>query len=302
MIGKLLIFIVLGAFGAGAAAADESWYVSSDIQGLATGFTGSVDRDNLGLAGVFITADYLDRGGVAFGFNATRLNFVAGGFDTAQRNAYLSLRRTLNPDWLPGTLKLRLDGHSANNDTPASGTDDVSVIAPMLSFLNYRQTFYLDVGYSESTYGANADFPAALTVRQLTPTIGFGFNDRYDWLQLRAYRIRLSNAARAEGLRRTSAVELKWTHWFEGRGPLGADNLRVSALGGERIFAVDPDAAAVYNLADRQTGGFALGAEWRLGDRNRVLLLVAGERYDDRVSGDRYRSTSVYLNWHRNWN
>jgi hypothetical protein len=253
------------------------------------------------LAGAFVTVDYLEQSRLVAGFNATQLSFADGVTATDQTGIYLSGRKALSPDWLPGRLSLRLDLHSVDNDSDGSGTDDVTVVAPMISFLNYDRTLYVDLGYAESSYAAAASSAADLSVEQWTPTIGFGLNEGYDWLQLRAYRIDFSSAERAQGETGTTALELKWTHWFRGRRPLGIDNLRIAVLGGERLYAVDHDAAGVYNLVDRQTGGVSVGAEWRTGDRDRLLLLVAGEDYEDTESGGRYRSASIYLNWHRLW-
>ena len=295
--------VALGIEGLPARAQDSEgpWYVSVDVQALATEFGNSVARDSLGLAGAFLTADYLERAGVTVGFNRTQLHYADGSAVTRQNNAYLSGRWSLTPDWASGTLTLRLDAHAASNNEVQSGTDDVVVLAPTVSFLNFRETFYLDLGYAESSYGNLAGPAGELTVRQWTPTIGFAFNDKYDWVQLRAYRIDLAGARRAQDEPRTSALELKWTHWIENRRALGIDSFRVAVLGGERMFPVDHDAAGLYNLADLQTGGFSVGAEWEAGERNRVLLLLAREKYRNRSIGDSYESTSIYLNFHHDW-
>ncbi|MDQ6990688.1 MAG: hypothetical protein Q9M11_03050, partial [Mariprofundaceae bacterium] len=57
---------------------------------------------------------------------------------------------------------------------------------PQLSFLNYRKSFYADLGYAYSSY------PKGLSVSQLTPTVGLGFNQAADWLQMRVYWVKPS--------------------------------------------------------------------------------------------------------------
>ena len=95
-------------------------------------------------------------------------------------------------------------------------------------------------------------------------------------------------------------MEFKWTHW-PAEGFVGIDNFRFSVLIGERLLPVDHDAGAVYNLADLQTGGASLGAEWAIGERNRLLLLTGVEHYETLSVAGTYRAGFMYLNFSREW-
>lgn len=278
-----------------------SWIVRGDFQGLVGSFSDSLQRDGLQNYGFFIRADYLDSGGVTVGYNRTVLKFSSGASDIDQDNIFLSGRWNLTPDWAEGRIALRLDSHVISNNDPSNETDEVRTIAPQISFLNYAQTFYADIGYSASSYGDSLVTGESLDVDQITPTIGFAFNEQQDWLQLRAYLIDPSNAERAQNQDDTAALEIKWTHWPVAGGFLGMDNFRLSALFGERLYGVDADAGGSYNLVDMQTGGASIGGEWALNDTNRLLLLLGAEQYENPTINEDYRNAFIYLNFTHLW-
>ncbi len=297
----LLILYVVSPLAAAQEAVD-SWIVATDVQALVGSFRSSIERDSLNVLGFFVKADYLEKGGVTFGYNRTALSFLNANSGIDQDDVFLSGRWSLTPDWASGRITVRLDQHTISNDDPDNGTSDVDVIAPQLSYQNFANTFYVDVGYARSNFGDSLSLAGKLEVTQWTPTLGFGFNDSYDWLQLRGYLIDFSNPLRAQSLDSTESLEVKWIHWFDGRGPIGIDNLRVSALAGERIYAVDHDAASVYNLADMQTGSASIGGEWLIGERNKLMLLMSYEKFENRDIGNAYSSGSVYLNFNHRSN
>jgi len=278
-------------------AAEKNWYMKMDISALAGSSSGSVERDGLTSFSLFLAADYLERGGLVAGYNRTSISFRNSGGDIDQDQLYLSGRYSLTPDWAAGRISLRLDGYAIDNNDPGEGTGDLRIAAPQISYMNFKKTFYVDIGYATSSYGTSSNVAGDLDVTQWTPTVGFGFNESRDWVQLRTFLIDLSNAERAQGEDSTAALEIKWTHWFDGAGLLGMDNIRLSGLVGERLYAVDPDAAVVYNLADIQTGGFTLGGEWALNERSSILLQFGLEQYEDRTIDDSYNNGYVYLNF-----
>ena len=279
----------------------DSWAFRGDFQGLFSSFSNSLQRESLQNYGLFIRADYLDRGGLTVGYNRTVLKFVSEDANIDQDNIFLSGRWNLTPDWAQGRITLRLDSHMISNNDASNETDDVRTVAPQISFLNYGQTFYADIGYSASSYGDSLVTGESLDVDQITPTIGFAFNDQQDWLQLRAYLIEPSNIERAQNQNDTAALEIKWTHWPVAGSFLRLDNLRLSALFGERLYAVDSDAGGSYNLVDMQTGGVSIGGEWALSDSNRLLLLLGTEQYENRTINEDYRNTFMYLNFTHLW-
>jgi hypothetical protein len=293
---------VLAAAGAAAQARDDRrWFLSTDLQGLVGGFSGSTARDSLVNVGAFVRGDYLERGGFTLGYNRTALAFDDGAEDIEQRSLFLSGRIGLTPDALDGRLTLRLDVHDVANVGPMSTAGEAQAVAAQISYINFARTFYWDIGVAETEYPGAGATGGRLKVEQWTPTLGVGFNRQRDWLQLRGYLIDLGAQGVAGAPGDTSALELKWTHWPVRKRSGGLKDIRASILGGERLFAVDHDAAAVYNLAELQAGAASVGAEWAIGERTGALLILGVEQYEALDTRARYRSPFVYLNFSHTW-
>ena len=290
--GWRFMLAVACALQATAAMAGESpWSWRTDAQALYGSYTGSKARNALASAGAFVSGDYLERGGFTLGGNLLRLSFRSG-LRIRQREAFGNLRWRAYPRGLAGSLGMRLNAHFLRNDDPTGLTNRVLVLEPHLSFLNYAETFYLDLAYAWSRY------PGGLRVQQITPAVGFALGS--EWLQLRGFFIRPSDAARAQGKRSTRALEIGWTHWFA-PGALVPEKLKLSALAGERIYAVDGDAALAYNLADLQRGALALMLTWRLGDKTRLEFVAGAERYRNRATNDSYQLRYLYAHAAIQW-
>lgn len=260
--------------------AADDWTLRLTPQGLYSSFSGSATRDYLWSYGAALDMQYLERGGVSLGAEHTDLHAKAGGRSISQNSAFVSGYVHLTPDSLPGRLTLRMDVLGANNNDVTNETDQVRVWAPQVSFMNRSKSLYLDVGYAESRYGdSTTPGRGSLRVRQWTPTVGIGFNGGADWLQLRLYDVRNDNALRSASKSKTTAVEGKWIHYFKPRGWI-PEQLQLGVLGGERIYAVDPDTRALYNLSDLHKGGVTLGAHWKLGTNTRLMLSTGYNRFE----------------------
>ncbi len=291
---RLALTVCLTVWQVGAADAADDWRFRADLQGAHGSYSGSVQRKSLDNAGVILHGDYLEQGGFSLGTNLTRLKYKSG-FTLKQQSFYGSLRWHLYFDALPGRLSLMLDGHAINNNDPTGDTDNVRVFEPRIAFLNFDKTFYLDVALAQSRYRNN------LTVRQWSGAAGFGFNRGADWVQARGYWIRASNAARAQNKRRTVAVDVKWTHWFAPGSGWIPEKATVAVLAGERIYAVDADAAMVYNLADIQRGSASLALQWRLAGAFRLMLMGGNERYLNNIIHNSYDNRFVYADLSVDW-
>jgi hypothetical protein len=274
--------------------AAEDWTVKSDIQGVYGDYSNSSQRNSFVSGGVFVAADYLDQGGFSLGAAYSRVNYKVGD-DINQQSYFGSVRYNIFADALPGKLSLRVDGHLINNDDATGDTGKVKAVAPVISFINFSKTIYADFGFTYSRYQNN------LTVKQYTPTLGFGLNDGADWIQLRGYLIDPSNALRAQNKSTTSAVDIKYTHWFAPDAWLAIHSIQLNVLAGERIYAVDGDAAAVYNLADIQRGSYSLGLQWRVGENMKLLLIGGYERYLNNLISETYNNRFAYFNISSEW-
>ena len=272
------------------AKADDSWNIKTAVQGTFLGYANSKIRDSLYEAGATVSANYLDQGGVTLGYTHSQLNYK-NATPTLNQDAYfISARKHFYVDALAGKITLRADGHFINNNDSSGDTNNVKVWTTQASYTSYDKQYYADFGYASSRYQNN------LHIDQYTPTVGLALFDNNAWLQIRVYFIETSNPDRAEGLSSTQAAEIKYTYWLSPDGYLKPSNLQLSGLVGRRLYAVDMDANYVANLADVQNGGITTGAEWRLGDHGKLLLLGGDNFYKNRTTGDSYSGAFGYLN------
>ena len=254
-------------------------------QGMYMGYSGSPTRANLTSSGVLLDMQYLDRGGILAGGDYTTLRAKGAGQSITQNSAFVAGYVHMTPDSLPGRLTLRMDLLGVSNNDRTNETDQVRLWAPRLSYLSRGKSFYLDAGYADSRYGDSIN-PArgTLHVKQWAPAVGFGFNQNADWLQFRLYDIRNTNALRSANKTRTTAVEASWTHYFKAGGWM-PELVQFGVLGGERMYAFDPDTQVVYNLTDLQKEGVTLGARWKLGGNTRLHLSTGHNRYESPAAG-----------------
>jgi len=277
-----------------ALAAESDWSVKTDVQALYGGYSGSVQRSSLSSGGVILSADYLDAGGFSLAANYASL-VLKSGSDISQQSYFANARYNFHFDAIPGPVTVQLNGHLINNNDISGDTDNVKVIAPQISFINYAKTFYIDLGYARSTYQNN------LTVDQFTPTLGVGFNSGSDWFQVRGYFIKPSNPLRAQNKSSTSAADIKWTHWFAPGAWHALEKMQLGALIGDRIYAVDNDGAAVYNLTDIQRGAFSLALQWRITESAHLMLMGGNERYLNNTINNSYNNRFAYIDISKTW-
>jgi len=288
LIAALNATILTSALAVPAWAAGE-WTTTAGAQAVYGNYGSSTQRDQVTGYGAVLSSDYLERGGFTLGLNRTDIKMNAGSEDIGQNALFASGKLNFTPDGIGGRLTGRMDVHVINNDDVTNDTDGVKAYAPQVSYLSFDKRRYFDLGYARSNYRND------LEVNQWTPTVGFALNDGADWVQLRGWVIDPSNAARAQGESSTTALEAKLTHWFGANKPLGLDNVRLSALAGKRIYAVDPDAGAVANLSDIQRGGLSLGGEWKLGKSLSLLAILSRDNYRNVTIADDYSLTSGYI-------
>ncbi|MFA6015607.1 MAG: hypothetical protein WC742_11135 [Gallionellaceae bacterium] len=273
-------------------------------------YSNSPTRDSVATVGMSADLQYLERYGMALGLSATTVKQKSTGASSGARKliqtAYnLSGWERYTPDDLPGVLTLSGEVIVARNNDSSKETG-VTTAAAQMAFLDYAKESYLDLGFAYSSYAAGNQGNGALTVMQFTPTIGLAFNEAADWLQFRLYHIIPDNLKRTQNVASTDAVDVKWTHFFDGTG-WSPNQIQMGALVGERIYAVEP--ATVYNFADLQTGGFMLAAQWNFAEE--ALLIVQGglDKYDalvpatlDSVSHTTaYSASYLYVGVRKQW-
>lgn len=275
----------------------DTWTMTLTPQLTYGAYNNSPTRDTVASAGILAAAQYLERGGIAVSLSRTELKMLQNAPTLNQNSGGLSGYWNLTPDLLPGHLTLRAEVLRAENNDTTNETDEVNVISPQVSFLNYSKTCYFDLGYAHSRYGDSAIGNGSLAVVQWTPTVGFGFNDGYDWLQLRTFNILVSNAARAQNNSGTNATEVKWTHYFSPEEWL-PEQVQLGALFGKRIYAVD--SGNIYNSSDIQQGGASLAVQWLLTSDVRLMMQSGQDRYLT-GGGITYSGTYIYIGISNQW-
>ncbi len=278
----------------------QDWFYSVTPQAFYGDYGNSLQRNANYGTGFFANLDYKDRASLTVGYHYTYVDFKDGLNDIAQHGMYASQKLYFQPSETSGWFTLRLDGHYLTNNDPTNASDNVIVLAPQLSFLNHSKDMYFDVGYARSSYGNEVTSGQKLFVNQWTATVGLGFNDNYDWIQFRGYVVDPTNQYRSQGKSETLAGTVKATHYFQ-PNPYYLHSVYVDGLFGERIFGVDSDAAAVYNLSDVQKGSVSLGAKWMFSLDLTALLAIGYDRYKNQTINDSYDNRYVYFNVSKSW-
>ena len=316
--------------------ASNSWTFAFIPQTWYGSYQDSLTRDAILSYGLFTSADYLEKGGVTFGYNRSSVSGKSGtadivGPDIEEAAVFLSGHYSAFPDALPGKLTFRLDGYSVEDKStitettviPGGGmggndrvmststtyTDNIVAGLFQISFSNYVETYYVDIGYAASSYDYDAaDVMRDNDVQQFTPTAGFAFNESSDWLQARAYIIRLQHGDNTNQKTSSNAVELQWTHWYQAQAFLGLDSIGINGVIGERISAVNPDAGEIYSLSDRQNSSISLVMSWQLDDSMELTALAGYDQYtdflaneSDTLTEDDYSVFYGYINFSIQW-
>jgi len=271
------------------------WYWNAATSITQGSYANASFRARLSEAGVVVSGDYLEQGGISLGYSKTLINMKYGITGTDQNNFLVSGRLNYWTDVIPGKFTLRVDSHYISNNDTTGNTDGVIAVAPQMSWLSNEGYIYADVGFARSAYQNQ------LTVNQYTPTLGFGFNDGAEWVQLRGYLISGLNPTRAANLSSTNAADLKVTHFTDTHYAFVPTSLALNVSAGERIYAVDMDAQSVSNLSDIHKGAASLALTWDI-SREANLLLVGGQSQFQNVAlSNNYNLNVAYASLSVDW-
>lgn len=267
----------------------DDWSGYADVSLLAGAYSGTTTRTAINAYGASLNVDYLERGGVKFA--GSQLTIKDNGSNIVQQSGFASSYLNYFCDTLGGVVKFRFDVHQANLSDDFTYKDSVRAYAPQISFVNYRKSFYADLGYAVSTYDLGSE------VKQYTPTLGFSFNQGSDWLQMRGYLIDATDT-QTNIVTSTQAAEFKLTHWTAPDAIFS--QYFFNALVGERILAVDGDAAAIYSLVDKQQGGGSIGVAWQSHYVDGMLMFSV-DQYLDQATNASYINSLAYISISKSW-
>ena len=319
LISTLCIFSVILLNMVSCQADDEKWKSKITPHLYWQGYNGSDTHNNTVNIGAYLNSEYLDSYKLTIGYYNTNTSLKNNAL-LSENILHLSGQHDIFLDIMPGKLTLRLDtyfgqsileyntanppgsmsaGGMGNSGKITGGsatikeTANMSSFQPQIGYSNFAKTFYADIGYAYSKYNGTS----STEVKQLTPTVGFFWNDSYDWLQLRAYQINIDDTASAYNKNKFESLEIKYTHWIKDSVLNNIEHLRLSALIGDRILAVDPDARIIYSSADMQTGSIEASVQWKISKTDKILTLVNYSLYTNQASLDDYNSVLLYINY-----
>ncbi|WP_455206657.1 hypothetical protein [Kaarinaea lacus] len=298
-------------------ASDHYWQFKGIVQSYYQSYDQSVSREAAFNLGVYLFADYLESASFSAGYNYTFVDLTQN-MEVDEDMFHLGGKYSWFSDALSGKLSIGLDGYGGEyttKTTTSSGggmggmggtsrlttseSTSLTVLHPQVSFINFAKTFYLDIGYAYSEYDSDSSYD--IDANQITPTIGFGWNNAFDWLQLRGYFISIDQQTRVLNDDDFASAELKYIHWFGEKTPPYFYNLQFTLLVGERVLAVDPDAKTVYSVSDKQTGSVSVAGQWSLSQSLKLMLLVGYDQYENGILADKYDSLLFYGNFQSQW-
>ena len=113
--------------------ADERWYVSATVNGMAGQYSDSILRDNFYSGSAWLNVDYLDYYSIALAYTNLKINFNdadAGEFYITQDAFAGRFQYYFYNDTLGGKITTQLVGHSLSNNAKSTVIDSAIIIAP----------------------------------------------------------------------------------------------------------------------------------------------------------------------------
>lgn len=302
--------------------AEALWQFDHIFQTNIQNYNGTDDRKNAKNIGYMISADYLDSASLSLGIDHTSVN-LSSNADVNEELFFISGEYHLYPDSLPGKLTLRFDTYSGKDTleyslssppstTPGPGpgpgfgktktsraaadvvTETIDIDSYYLhsAFINYKKTYYTDIGYAYSIYSATSD----TIVHQITPSVGLGWNNSYDWLLWRAYFIKLNEDTPAYGKEQLESLEIKYSHWLPDEPESSIELIELTFMSGERVLAVDPYTTTIYSITDMQKTSLSGGIQWKLSKNTKSMAVIQYDQYRNITLSDNYESFLFYIN------
>ena len=292
--------LLLGILSSQSVFAGDIWYVSATASVMPGNYSGSKQRNSLLSSSIILNADYLDAFSFSVAYNNFKINFkpVNGVSSDINQDQFAGrMQYHFFSDLFKGRLTAQLVAYDISNDDITKLTDDVSVISPGFFYRNINKTLSVGIEYVRSKYSSNNH----LVMTQWTPSFGFGFNNKADWLGFKAFLIDSSDRRLSQGEDAMKSLDIKWTHWLAPDALLNINHFFISVLAGQRIFAVDNDAFSVYNLADVQKGSLLAGVTWKLKYDIDITSLMGLDRYENKSINDSYNQQYLYLGLTKHW-
>jgi len=271
-----------------ASMAEENWNTTINYQADYGSYDGSQLRDDHSSQGIGLQFNYLDQLELKLYGNKSEVSYNVTSENLEQDEYAARANYTIFSDSLSGRVGLGLYFHTVDNNDVTGQTDAVDIWASSISYSPWDQQYKVGLEYAQSDYSNLSE------VHQLTTTVSFAFNDQYDWLNLRGYFISPQEEDMAE-LEDRQALEVTWQHWVQPDNWLGLDSVTLSAMGGERQFAVNSDIHLVMNLVDVEKQRYGAGLNWKTANGWQTSLGISYTEFENESINDSYNDQLVYI-------
>lgn len=283
--------------------AGDRWYVDATADGKAGRYSDSVLREDFYSASAWLNIDYLDEYSFSFAYNNLKINYKdagSGAFNIVQEAFTGRFQYYFYNDALAGKITTQLVAYRLINDSPAAMAGSATIISPKLAYMHYDKDLSVDIEYVWSDY-ASSNLGSNLIIQQFAPSIGFGFNQNSDWLELKAYLITSNDKSQSQGEGSLTSARVKWKHWLDPEAIFGVNSFFIDALAGQRIFAVDNETYTVFNLEDIQQESVLLGFGWRPGEDFDISAVAGIEKYKNKIIDNTYNREYFYISLTKHW-
>lgn len=225
--------------------------------------------------GIRLTGIHNQQWGITAGLQSTRINMapITQTSTQNQDNWLLSGHVHVPSIAWPGRWTIQVDTHRIYNDTSTGDSNGVRVIAPQLSWLSYSRPLKIDLGYASSHYKDSAN------ATQISPSIGFGFNENQNWFQARAYLTRNLDPTRSLGYSNTQGTDFKLTQHLHSSAPWIPSSITIGLERGKRFHTIDMTTQTVYNLPMVNEGGENIAATWKVTPSSDLSVQASKNRY-----------------------
>ena len=257
------------------AQAQDGLQFNTAVNAMSGDYNGSLVMKKQHGVGVRLNAEQPNVGGFSVGLQSTHIDMqpLVPKATQDQNNWLLSGYAYAPSTSLSGRFKWQLDVHRVLNDASQGNSDGVTAVVPQLSWVSFDRPLTFDLSYAQSRY------PNTRTIHQLSPSVGFGFNNNQNWFQIRGYLIQNLEPSLSMGMSSSHATDFRLTQLFQSPSPWVPQSVTLGLERGKKIYFVDAVTQTVHNLPMRNDGGESVAAVWRFSQSSQVKLQLQQTHY-----------------------
>jgi hypothetical protein len=257
------------------AEAQDVWQLNTSVNAMTGKYDGSLIMKKQHGLGVRLNGERANEGGFSVGLQSTHIDMqpLVPKATQEQNNWFLSGYAYTPSPSLSGRFKWQLDVHRVLNDALQGNSDGVSAVVPQVSWVSFDKPLTFDLSYAQSRYHNTR------TIHQLSPSLGFGFNNNQNWFQIRGYLIQNLEPNLSMGMSSSHATDFRLTQLFQSPSPWVPQSVTLGLERGKKIYFVDAVTQTVHNLPMRNDGGENIAAVWRFAQSNQLKLQLQQTHY-----------------------